>query len=86
MRGIPRIPGRTHLIGGRPSSVAGCRDCRPIHRRGGAKRGKRFSAGAERPKIGISSGIDNVCQKRARKAEGADDGDVGEAQFAGNPS
>src|ERR1700690_2470888 len=72
-------------LAGQPSSVADRRDCRPIHSRRGTKRGKRFSASAERSEIGISACIHDVSQNRVRKAEGAGSFYVGEAQFAADP-
>jgi hypothetical protein len=57
----------------------------PIHRRSRAERGKGLGTGTERAEIGILASIDDLCQKRVHKPEGASQV-MGDTQFAANPS
>jgi hypothetical protein len=50
---------------------------RPILRRSGAKRRKRFGAAAESAEIGIAARLHDVRQKGVGKPEGAGRGDIG---------
>lgn len=59
------------------SSIADCRGGRSILRRSGAKRGKRFGAGAESAENAIAARLHDVRQNGVGEAEGASDSDIG---------